>query len=443
MRSFVGALAGCGQEIQTLMVVRHGCVVLAQEWAPYRLDERHLLFSLSKSFTSMAIGLLIDDGKLSLDDRVVSFFPAELPKAVSDNLAAMRIRDLLTMTTGHHEDTIGPMRTDPEHMMRVFLATEVKHEPGTYFVYNTGATYMLSAVLQRVTGQLLLDYLRPRLLEPLGMTEAVWPASEEGVTFGGFGLNLVTESIAVFGQFLLQQGKWQDQQLVPAAWVEAATARQVPNGSVDSADDWQQGYGYQFWQCRYGVYRGDGAFGQFCVVFPEEDAVVVITGAVPDMQKVLDVVWEIMLPALRGEDVREVARPDQLRIDPPTGASPPAGDGRTYRFEPNEIELAGATWKTDGSLVLDFQDGKYQYGERVVCAAGDWREYQDRQRILTSAHGAGDELVATVRFVETPFAYTVTCHQQPDQLTLTIDPNVGFDPDPVTLSSVSSPASQD
>ncbi|GAA1704981.1 hypothetical protein GCM10009765_62670 [Fodinicola feengrottensis] len=438
MRSFVGALAGCGQEIQTLMVVSHGSVVLEEEWAPYRLNERHLLFSLSKSFTSMAIGLVIEDGKLSLDDRVVSFFPAELPESVSDNLAAMRIRDLLTMTTGHHEDTIEPMRADPERMMRVFLATEVKHEPGTYFVYNTGATYMLSAILQRVTGELLLDYLRPRLFEPLGMTEAVWPASEEGVTFGGFGLSLVTESIAVFGQFLLQQGKWRGQQLVPAAWVEAATARQVPNGSADSADDWQQGYGYQFWRCRHGVYRGDGAFGQFCVVFPAEDAVVVMTGAVPDMQAVLDVVWEFGLPALRHEDVREVALPGQLRIEPPTGSTPPAGDGRTYQFEPNQVELAAARWETDGSLVLDFQDGKYQYGESVVCAAGDWQEFQDRQRILTSAHGDGDELVATVRFVETPFSYTVTCQRQPGRLTLTFDPKVQFDPDPVTLSSVSS-----
>jgi CubicO group peptidase (beta-lactamase class C family) len=146
--SFVAALDASDQEIQTLMLVRHGHVVLEEEWAPYRLADRHMLFSVSKSFTSMAIGLLVDAGQLSLDDQVISFFDTDdLPDKISDNLAAMKVRHLLTMTTGHSEDTVERLTRD-RRMVGIFLGLDVENEPGTLFVYNSGATYMLSAILQ-------------------------------------------------------------------------------------------------------------------------------------------------------------------------------------------------------------------------------------------------------------------------------------------------------
>ena len=135
---------------------------------------------------------------------------------------------------------------------------------------------MLSAIVQKATGKTVLDYLRPRLFEPLGIENPTWETSPQGISLGGYGLSIRTEDIARFGQLYLQKGKWQGKQLVPAAWVEAATARQTSNGS-NPKSDWDQGYGYQFWRCRHGAYRGDGAFGQFCIVMPEQDAVVAIT----------------------------------------------------------------------------------------------------------------------------------------------------------------------
>lgn len=326
--AFVGALDASEQEIQTLMLVRHGQVVLEEAWAPYRIEDPHLLFSISKSFTSMGIGLLVEDGKLSIDDKVVSFFSAdELPAEVSDNLAAMEIRHLLTMSTGHTQDTIEALGRD-ERMIRTFLGLEVGHAPGAPFVYNTGATYMLSAILQKVTGETLLDYLRPRLFEPLGIGEATWPTSKEGVTLGGWGLSISTESLARFSQFLLQRGEWDGKQLVPAAWIDEATKKQVDN-SVEVNPDWRQGYGYQFWRARNNAYRGDGAFGQYCLVFPDHDTTLVITSASPNMQAVMDIIWEHLLPALQGEAGDGTARPPRLELLPPAGPTLAATGGGT------------------------------------------------------------------------------------------------------------------
>src|SRR5208337_1845118 len=144
----------------------------------------------------------------------------------------------------------------------------------------------------------VLDYLRPRLFEPLGIEHPTWETSPQGISAGGFGLSIRTEDIARFGQLYLQRGKWQGKQLVPEAWVEAATARQTSNGS-NPQSDWDQGYGYQFWRCRHGAYRGDGAFGQYCIVLPEKDAVIAITGGFKDMQGVMNLIWDELAPGLK------------------------------------------------------------------------------------------------------------------------------------------------
>ncbi|MGZ0146777.1 serine hydrolase domain-containing protein [Kribbella sp. WER1] len=454
--SFVGALDAGQSEIQTVMVVRHGHVVLEDAWAPYRLDDRHLLFSLSKSFTSTAIGLAVDAGLLTIDDPVISFFTAdELPETISDNLAAMQVRHLLTMTTGHSQDTVEALSRD-RRMVRIFLGLEVKHEPGSVFVYNSGATYMLSAILQRVTGERLLDYLGPRLFEPLGITEATWPESREGITVGGWGLSINTESIAVFGQLMLQNGVWNDEQLVPAEWFAAATSKQVPNDDADSPD-WRQGYGHQYWRGRHNTYRADGAFGQFCIVVPDHDAFVVLTCASRTTQEILDTVWDYLLPALEGKDVATVDRPTQLELPPPSGPAPAAGDGQTYRFaDDNPAGLAAVRIDPDGTATLSIRDmGDAGGTHDLVCAAGGWAERtapgtmpgkpddasaETGVRVVTSAYGDGDALVATIRWVETPFLAALTCRVADGVMTVDANLNVSFGPTEFTI--VSEPMSQ-
>ncbi len=367
--------------MHSFMLVRHGKVVTEGWWSPYDAKSSHILFSLSKSFTSTAVGLAIAEGKLSLSDEVLKFFPGEAPAQPGDNLKAMRVSDLLRMSTGHQTE---PSFTGNEPWTRIFLAHPVPHKPGTHFLYNTPATYMLSAIVQKVTGMTVLDYLRPRLFEPLGIENPTWGTSPQGISLGGYGLAVRTEDIARFGQLYLQKGEWHGQRLVPASWVGAATARQTSNGS-NPASDWDQGYGYQFWRCRNGAYRGDGAFGQYCVVMPEQDAVVAITSGVRNMQAVLNLVWEKLLPAMKSTPLSSNRAGQEkltkvlagLTVRPASGrpTSPIAAkvSGKQYAFpeNPRGIETIAFEFGGDAAtLIIRTAKGENQ----IACGAGNWRK---------------------------------------------------------------------
>ena len=220
----VGDFVKTVEKINTLhsfMIVRHGHVIAEGWWSPEAADKPHVLWSLSKSFNSTAVGLAIAEGKLGLDDPVLKFFRAEAPSDPSENLKAMQVRDLLTMTCGHDTE---PKITDNAPTVKQFLAHPVPHQPGTHFKYNTFGSYMLSAIVTKTTGQTSLDFLKPRLFEPLGIENPKWDASPEGSSLGGYGLYLCTEDIAKFGQLYLQKGKWNGKQLLPEKWVEQATS---------------------------------------------------------------------------------------------------------------------------------------------------------------------------------------------------------------------------
>ena len=212
--AFVEAADKTIDSMNSFMLVRHGHVVAEGWWSPYDAESPHSLYSLSKSFTSTAVGLAIAEGKLSLDDEVLKFFPDDAPAEPSKNLKAMRVSDLLRMSTGHQTE---PPRTPDEPWTKTFLAQPVPFKPGTHFLYNTSATYMLSAIVQKATGKTVLDYLKPRLFEPLGIEHPTWETSPQGISAGGYGLSIRTEDIARFGQLYLQKGEWHGKQLVPAA----------------------------------------------------------------------------------------------------------------------------------------------------------------------------------------------------------------------------------
>ena len=298
---FVRAADESVKSLHSFMLLRHGNVVAEAWWSPEAHDRPHVLWSLSKSFTSTAVGLAVADGKLSIDDQVLSFFSDAVPAEPSENLRRMRVRDLLRMATGHQTE---PPRTEKEPWTKTFLSHPVPFKPGTHFQYNTSATYMLSAIVQKVTGQKVSEYLQPRLFEPLGISPPRWDESPAGISIGGYGLYLCTEDIAKFGQLYLQRGKWGNQQLLPATWVDEATGFRVSNGS-NPESDWDQGYGYQFWQCRHDAYRGDGKDGQFCIVLPKLDAVVVMTAKSRDLQAQLNLVWEYLLPGFHKQPLPE------------------------------------------------------------------------------------------------------------------------------------------
>src|SRR4051794_588793 len=185
--------------LHSFMLLRHGHVLAEGWWAPYEAERPHMLFSLSKSFTSSAIGLAVAEGRLSVDDQVLSFFPKDAPAEPSEHLAAMRVHDLLSMATGHAQDTTPYLRQAPDaNWVKAFLARPVEHPPGTHFVYNSGATYMLSAIIQHLPGTPLLKYLRPRLLTPLCIEKATGKPCPRGISPGGGGLSIRPADIARF-----------------------------------------------------------------------------------------------------------------------------------------------------------------------------------------------------------------------------------------------------
>lgn len=443
---FVDAVDRKIQYFNSFMLLRHGALVAEGWWSPYAPERPHMLFSLSKSFTSTAVGLAVAEGRLTVDDKVVDFFPDDLPSRVSPNLAAMRVRHLLSMCTGHGDDTTGFMRRSPDgNWAAAFLRRPVKYAPGTHFLYNTGATYMLSAIVQKLTGMGLVDYLRPRLFDPLGIDYADWETCPRGIATGGFGLNVKTDAIARFGQFLLQKGEWEGRQLVPAAWIAEATRSHIDNRPNEKVD-WEQGYGYQFWRCRHNCYRGDGAFGQYCIVMPEQDAVLAITSGVPDMQAVLDLVWKHLLPAMgpsalpadADANAKLAAKLSSLAIPPQAGnASARIAkkvSGSTYKFAKNDQHIGDVTltFGDDGATmnikqgrrrsVIDVGHGAWVEGEvhfaemrsNKVCASGAWKN--------------PTTYVVALCFPETPFITTTTLKFDGDQVEFTNRINVGFGP---------------
>lgn len=307
--TFLDSAAASRHEFHSFMFLRHGKVIAEGWWNPYRSDLKHTLYSTSKSFTSTAIALAVKENRISIEDKVISFFPEYLPDTVSPFLSELTIKDLLSMSTGQRRES----STTTGEWIRDFLATPVPIKPGTIYRYSSMASFMLSAIVQKVTGEKVIDYLTPRFFVPLGIEGADWETNPEGINTGGWGLRLKTEDLAKFGQFYLQKGKWNGKQILPEKWVEEATSLKIYQNAEmtqaqrDSSHDGLQGYCYQFWRARHNSYMANGAFGQFVLIMPEKDAVVIFTAESPDMWGELDMVWKYLYPGIHEESLPEDA----------------------------------------------------------------------------------------------------------------------------------------
>ena len=301
--SFLNAMQEKKFDLHSVMILKEGKVVYERWFGNNAPGKNHVMWSVSKTWTTMAVGFAIAEGKFTVEDKVISFFPDDLPDEVSENLAALRVKDLLTMSVGHDKEPATRNAQGQGSWEKLFLAHPIPHKPGTKFVYNSLATYMLSSIVRKTTGENLINYLQPRLFEPLGIEGARWDSNSSGTNFGGWGLFVKTEDMAKLGQLLLQKGNWDGKQLLPEAWIEEATTSKIlqdPNVDLATSDsDWNQGYCYQIWRCRHNGFRADGMNGQFIVVLPEQQAVVILTANISDMQAELNLVWEYLLPALK------------------------------------------------------------------------------------------------------------------------------------------------
>jgi CubicO group peptidase (beta-lactamase class C family) len=452
--AFLDAVAHSKHELHSFMIARHGHVVAEGWWTPYGPQFNHTLYSLSKSFTSTGVGFAVSEGRLTVNDKVISFFPNDLPAKVSDNLAALRVQDLLSMSVGDEKEPTRSMVLE-ENWVKAFLAAPITHPPGSTFMYNSGATYMCSAIVQQVTGQKVVDYLRPRLFEPLGIEGMTWETCPRGINTGGWGLSVQTESLAKFGQFYLQKGMWNGRQLLPAEWVEEATTFKIQQPVPANArrpkerNDWTQGYCYQFWRCTHNAFRGDGAFGQFCVVMPAQEAVVVITGQSNDLQGELDLVWEHLLPAMKSQappadgsvESRLKRTLGALALAMPKGqlSSSTAAlvSGKNFKLEANDLGLQSVSlaYQKEG-CVLTFRDTQTVHA--IACGIGKWQRGETslpgtpprlisggaprtgtKSRIATSgAWKDQNTFELMLRYYETPHHDTLTCRFDSDHVTM-------------------------
>jgi CubicO group peptidase (beta-lactamase class C family) len=460
IQALLSGLAAGKHEMHSLMIARHGRVIAEGWWTPYEANLRHMMYSMSKSFTSTAIGFAVAEKKLTVEDRVVSFFPKDLPATVSENLAALRVKDLLTMAVGSEKDPT-PAMVQEQNWVRSFLAHPITHPPGSAFLYSSGATYMCSAIITEITGETLLDYLTPRLFEPLAIDQPTWEICPRGINTGGWGLSLQTDGLAKFGQLLLQQGKWKGRRLLPAAWIDEATSFHIqqpePAKPVrpKEKNDWLQGYGYQFWRSQHGAFRGDGAFGQYTIVLPEQDVVIAMTGESTNMQGQLDLVWEHLLPAIGlaalPTDLPALGRLQQtlntLALPLPEGqlTSPIAGQisGKSFRLENNALGLESVTFhfRKEHSVIAlsDAQETYAIAGGLEAWVRGETTLPTAPPRIISggapppgtlhpvAAMGRWKDertFEMTWRYYETPHRDTVTCQFDGDKVQISLVPSV-------------------
>lgn len=304
--------------IHSLMVVRHGKAAVELWWQPYSPEQPHQLYSFSKSIASAAVGIAIGEGRLSLEDRIAGFFPRRIDADADERIYSVTVEHLLTMTSGAAAQNELAMRRHTD-WAEWFLNTPLNSHPGERFVYNSINTYMLAVILRKVTGEGLVDYLMPRLFEPLGIERPVWDTCPMGIECGGWGLYLRTADMAKFCQLCLDGGVWRGRRLLPEGWAELAGSchvQTVTDSKLNDSHHRTAGYGYQFWRNSDGTsWRADGMFGQFGIIMPQTDTVIAITAGHASQMEIMDILCDLFLPHIG--DIPEGSSPgadyDELR----------------------------------------------------------------------------------------------------------------------------------
>ena len=438
------------------MMLRHGKVIAEGWWSPYASDLKHTMYSCSKSFTATAIGFAVNEKHLTVNDKVISFFPGDVPDTISGYLSELTVKDVLSMADGQEPDPTAAITSKDSNWVKSFLKLPILYKPGTKFLYNSLGTYMLSAIVQKVTGQKVIDYLRPRLFEPLGIEGMDWEVDPTGINTGGWGLRLKTEDMAKFGQLFLQKGKWNGKQILPAAWInEASTLKIIQHPQYSQAkrdsSDWEQGYCYQMWRCRHNAYRADGAFGQFIIIMPDEDAVIVITAETPNMQEEINLVWQYLLPAMHINKLpvnKSTASTLQQKLSSLTvplpaktiSPEPTNISNKTFLIEPNEKHIKSLSLNFHDNTVdvkLETDTTVYQ----ITFRSGEWQKDETTKRgpylvasakasyaglpplKIAGAYSWKDEhtLELTLRYIESPHTEKMICHFGGNNISIDIE----------------------
>jgi CubicO group peptidase (beta-lactamase class C family) len=458
---FINAVENSKNELHSFIFLRHGKVIAEGWWDPYKPILRHTLYSTSKTFTSTAVGFAVSENRLRLTDKVISFFPGEIPDSITANLASLTIKDVLIMSDGMDPDP-SPLARKSKNWVKAFLTNPIIYKPGTVFLYNSLGTFMLSAIVQKVTGQKVVDYLKPRLFDPLRITGMDWEENLMSVNTGGWGLRIKTEDMAKLGQLYLQKGMWNGNQVLPASWIDEATTAKIiqhPQMAQSKKDtsDWEQGYGYQIWRSRHHSYRADGALGQYILVLPDQDAVIAIQSETPNMQDELNLVWDYLLPAIKKDKIPEdpksqvalKAKLTSLALAPPSGSftSFTANKNliRYFILDPNENHIESISIQIKDSIchfILNTGSDTYN----LFYGAGFWKNGQTNKpgpsltseakenfallspyKVAGSFYWKDDQtLVMGIRYIESPHTEIFTCHFTGKNITVDVERSFDF-----------------
>ena len=447
LEEFLEALAAEKIDVHSLLLHRAGRIATEFYWWPYTADRPRQMHSIAKSFTACAVGMAIAEGCCALSDRVVEFFPEHLPHSPSENLTLMTVEDLLTMRTGHAQETSGSLwRGLRTSWIGEFFKIPVVHRPGSVYQYTSAASYMLSAIITRVTGETLHEYLRPRLFEPLGIHGESWDLGPDGINPGGNGLACKTVDVLKLGVLHQQRGVWQGRRLLPERWVAEATRPHTPRG-----------YGYH-WVCGPGgAACAMGKFGQLLTVFPEHDASVVMTAALNGAEACTRVLLPLIrrffprafTDALTGDRAAEDRLEERARraaLPLALGPIPYPVDGRTgtyaYQFEPNALGLVSMRLAlrassltlhlldADGDHAIDVGIGRWIEGQTDIPGRDLHHGYDLRPTpVMAGATWCGaDTLKMRWIFLESAFQDTVTLRFEGEQLGYSRAVNVNSGP---------------
>ncbi len=401
-------------DIHALVVYKDGEKIIDVAAPPYSSAYKRQMYSISKSFTSTAIGIASDAGLLSVDDRICDIFPDKMPENPDEKLLKMKVHHLLSMNTGHAE-CVYPRIVNSDDPAAEFLRQEVEFEPGTHFVYNNAATFMLSAIITRVTGMSMLDYLYPRLFKKIGIEPECWLAVK-GINDGGVGLFVSVEELAKLGVLYLNGGVYNGERILSEDWVKRAQMAHSDN-SRDENPDWASGYGYQFWRNSREGYRADGAAGQLCLILPERGIVAAAVTETIAMQKEIDRLFDLVYAVAGGSDTACSAELDGI-YPPLSGGFEPYS--RYYRLDGNVMGLTGANLEISPSeAVLTLDNGEMR--ERIVIGNGRWEksdvaikhfkpqlqglkptERIERAKFFASGSIADGKISAQIRYINCP-----------------------------------------
>lgn len=401
-------------ECHALSICQNDQILIEKAYHPYELDKLHPVYSVTKSFTSMAIGFLEAEQKVDIEKPWISYFPEYQSKVEDPAFLQVTVRHLLTMALGQDCEV---EVTDGDHWIQTILGKKLAYAPGSVFLYNSHCSHMLSALVTELTGEKMSEYLKPRLFDPLQIVDYYWQEDQQGLSIGGYGLHLRIHDLMKFGKCCLDHGVYEGTQVLSKCWLKKATSYQMKNVNVypPERSENRQGYGLHFWMCTRGGYRMSGLHAQLCFIQPENNLVIAMFNNASGSQAILDCLFEAM------EDQPDTAPAPVFEIPPLSGTSKETALtpwlNETVPAYSNDFKLDWIRFEVEDDAI-QIQISRKQQMYQVTAGYGIWLAQDNRFHTFN-----------------TFMSYDCLCKEQPDTVDNTLFASYAWTT-PTTLKAV-------